>query len=130
MMAEMSDAPKRRRFRYSLRTLLIVVTLAAIASWAYWIGWPWWLIQRERWQIQREQARFVESLKNLKAGMTTYQATGTVQRGSHCEVFAVDVGANCTVQQSAGRVYVWPDASYLIRRRTTAIEPVNPESEG
>jgi hypothetical protein len=32
--------PKRRWLRFSLRKLLLVVTLAALASWGYWIGWP------------------------------------------------------------------------------------------
>ena len=30
--------PKRRWLRFSLRTLLVVVTLVAVASWAYWFG--------------------------------------------------------------------------------------------
>jgi uncharacterized membrane protein YjgN (DUF898 family) len=81
------DGEMTFRPRFSLRTLLIVVTLAAIASWAYWIGWPWWKIQREHWQIQREQALFIESIKDLKAGMSTLEALkplrAQVGAGSH-----------------------------------------------
>ncbi len=43
----------RRRFRFGLRTLLAAVTLAAVGSWAYWFGWPWWLAYRERIQFER-----------------------------------------------------------------------------
>ena len=44
MMPEMDQPPaiRRRWFRFSLRMLLAVVTLAAVGSWGYWIGWPWW----------------------------------------------------------------------------------------
>ena len=59
----MTDASQpsdqRRRFRFSLRMLLAVVTLAAVASWGYWIGWPWW-----------ERQRFEYLLRQLKAGAT------------------------------------------------------------
>ena len=54
----------RRRFRFGLRTLLAVVTLAAVGSWAYWIGWP-------SWQMYQEQCRFEEAVKHLHIGNTT-----------------------------------------------------------
>jgi len=52
------------KFRFSLRTLLIVVALAAAASWAYWIGWPSWL-------VYREQCQFEATFKQLHVGSTT-----------------------------------------------------------
>ena len=51
----------RSRFRFGLRTLLVVVALAAVASWAYWIGWPWLT-------LYREQRRFERTVSQLKAG--------------------------------------------------------------
>ena len=57
----MTDAkPKRRWFRFSLRSLLAVVTLAGVASW-YWISWPWWV-------AYREQVRVETAIRHLKAG--------------------------------------------------------------
>ena len=54
---------KRRRFRFGLRTLLAVVTLAAVASWGYWVAWP-------RWREYRERAGFESAVKRLKIGDT------------------------------------------------------------
>ena len=47
-------AKRRRRFRFSLRTLLVVVTLAAVGSWGIGLAWPWW--QANRQQVQFETA--------------------------------------------------------------------------
>jgi len=44
--------PKRRWFTFGLRTLFVMVTLAAIGSWAYWVGWPWWMDYREQRQFE------------------------------------------------------------------------------
>src|SRR5262245_16903316 len=52
------------RPRFSLRTLLLVVTAAAVFCWAYWIGWPWWL-------VYREQCAFEATVKQLHIGSTT-----------------------------------------------------------
>ena len=51
--------PKRRWFRFSLRALLAVVTLAAVGSWAYWVAWPWW-------QAYREQIGFEAAVRELR----------------------------------------------------------------
>jgi hypothetical protein len=49
----------RRRFRFGLRTLLMVVTLAAVASWWYSFGLPWYV-----------QSRFERTAMQFKSGVT------------------------------------------------------------
>jgi hypothetical protein len=61
-------AAPRRRFRFGLRTLLVVVTLAAVASWGYWIGWPWWADYRLRVRIEG-------AVRQLKIGSTIDEAS-------------------------------------------------------
>jgi hypothetical protein len=58
-----ADPPKRKRrwYQFSLRTLLIVVGFAAVASWSNWIGWPWF-------KAFLEQHRFETAVKQLRAG--------------------------------------------------------------
>ena len=53
-MGGMDQPPATRLcFRFSLRALLVVVTLAAVGSWAYWIAGPWWAIYREQHEFLR-----------------------------------------------------------------------------
>ncbi len=68
---EFSSAIRRCRFRFGLRTLLAVVTLAAVGSWGYWIGWPSWV----EW---REQKDFESSARQIKVGMTRNQWTNLI----------------------------------------------------
>jgi hypothetical protein len=73
----MTDAkPKRRWFRFSLRTLLVLVTLAAVGSWAYWIGWPWWL-------VSREQSQIVELVSQLKIGISMNEVEAITASGDN-----------------------------------------------
>jgi hypothetical protein len=104
------------KLRFSLRTLLIFVAGIGAICWAYWVGWPWWQIQRERREIQREQARFVESLENLKAGMSILQAKTIPQYSeySHCKVLWMDLGERDALQPCSVGLYIWPDAFYLV----------------
>jgi hypothetical protein len=63
----MTDQPQspanRRRFRFGLCTLVVVMALAAVGSWSYWIVWPWW-------QAYLEQTQFEASARTIKAGMS------------------------------------------------------------
>ena len=93
--------PKRRWFRFSLRTLLVVVTLVAMASWAYWIGWPLWL-------LHKEQARFLESVRNLKAGVLWKDV------GLQCQTCG---GGQYAIQEFRNKTLVmvcWPNITYCV----------------
>jgi hypothetical protein len=51
---ESSPTIRRHRFRFGLRTLLAVVTLAAVGSWGYWVAWPWWQEYGDRISFENE----------------------------------------------------------------------------
>jgi hypothetical protein len=78
-------AAPRRRFRFGLRTLLIVVTLAAVGSWAYWIGWPWW-------QIYHERVQFEAAARQLKAGISTGAAIASLPTHKPLTMYAETQG--------------------------------------
>jgi hypothetical protein len=59
-----ADSSKRRGFRFSVRTTLIAITLAALASWLYWDGWT-------RYCLYRERIQFEEFLKQLDGNIET-----------------------------------------------------------
>jgi hypothetical protein len=54
------------RPRFSLRMMFVALTIGVIAAWWYWIGGP-------RWQVYCEKQRFVEMVKQFKAGMQAEQ---------------------------------------------------------
>src|SRR5436190_15761270 len=62
----------RHRFRFGLRTLLVVVALAAVASWGYWVGWPWW-------QSHSKESRFTALVHNIKPGMTLHDLASSLE---------------------------------------------------
>ena len=65
----MNDSSDRRRwFQFRLRTLLVVVTLAAVASWGYWFAWP-------RLYSYLERRRFELAASRLKAGVSEKDVT-------------------------------------------------------
>ena len=105
----MTTAPQpaapRRRFRFGLRTLLAVVTLAAVASWGYWIGWPWWL-------VHREQMKFEESVGQIKIGMTPSAASKLVDWKSRITTNSVAFDSQHNPIELTK--YVWPNAIYCI----------------
>ena len=72
----------RRRFRFGLRTLLAVVTFAAIGSWVYWIGWPWWT-------NLCEQSEFLAAVRQIKAGSPTVPMEKLAPGGNHRSAKAI-----------------------------------------
>src|SRR5262245_55972963 len=56
-----------KRIRFSLRTLLLVVTAAAMLFGLYWIAWP-------RYQAYRERSQFEAVAKTFKAGISPEEA--------------------------------------------------------
>jgi hypothetical protein len=91
--------------RFSLRTLLMIVTLAAVSFWGYWFGWP-------RWQIFREQVRFEESVKQLKVGMTENEASLLIRwpKTTRTNTVAFDQRGRPIVLAK----YEWPNVIYCV----------------
>ena len=56
-----------KRPQFSLRTLMLVVTVIAAMCGAYWFGWP-------AWKNHQQQVRFESAVRQLKAGMTARAA--------------------------------------------------------
>ena len=54
----------------------MVVTLAAVASWGYWVGWPWW-------QNYCEQRSIECAAKQLKHGMTADDISQALTEPGH-----------------------------------------------
>jgi hypothetical protein len=89
--------------RYKLRTLFLFVAVFAVASWAYWIGWPWWM-------MYQEQCRFEESIKQLHVGNTTEDFHCPQRAGLSGIVFR-----SLTNNSVCGYfVNWWPDVIYVV----------------
>ena len=56
-----SPATRRRWHRFGLRTLFILLTVAAFTAWGYWHAWP-------QWKMYREQQQFVAQAKQIALG--------------------------------------------------------------
>jgi hypothetical protein len=68
-MRDSMNANRRRWSRFSLRTLIFIVTAGAVLSWAYFLGWPWF-------SAYYEQVRFERAASQLKAGDSTFSVMG------------------------------------------------------
>jgi hypothetical protein len=64
-----ANSHRRRWLRFSLRSLIIVVTAGAVLSWVYFFGWPWFA-------AYYEQLLFERAAKQLKAGDSTFSVMG------------------------------------------------------
>ena len=103
--------PKRRWFRFSVRTLLVVVTFAAVGSWVYWIGWPWWT-------NLYEQTEFLAAVRQIKAGSPTVPMEKLAPGGNHrmrksnCEVALLE-------NETSLYSYFWKNATYCVLVKST-----------
>lgn len=99
----MSDAPppRRRWFRFGMRTLLAALTVAAVASWLYWDGWT-------RWQLYLEQMQFEAAVQSMPAGMTIREADSALQamRSRREALYGQR-------NKWGYLVYEWPDSVYV-----------------
>lgn len=100
-------ARSRRRLRFSLRGLLLLLTVAAVGSWVYWDGWA-------RWEMRREQQQFVAQAKELRRGgsIRDYWRPQLARRGPP---FVSESGGH----DAKGRYkrYLacrWPNALYVV----------------
>src|SRR5262249_48668559 len=96
----------RRRIAFSLRTLLILVTLAAIGSWMYWSIWP-------RWKIYRQQMTVVNGAMQLKVGSTAFEGMQLLGGKRVAPTSFTSTSPPGSILY--GRTdYVWRDAIYCI----------------
>jgi hypothetical protein len=104
----MTETKPKRRFRFGIRTLLVVVTLAAVGSWAYWFGWPWWM-------LHQRQASFLDAAMQFKVGATDDDLTlfGIPDVGNEdCaggEIATDEVGQFYRLER-----WEWPNVYYYI----------------
>jgi hypothetical protein len=103
----MDETKPKRRFRFGLRTLLLVVMLAAMGSWAYWIGWPMWM-------KGREQLAFERSARQLKAGMTLDEAYNILVPNEWWQGLPKASFYDSSGNRFVGTWIVWPNAIYCI----------------
>jgi len=69
----MAKLPSRPRF--SLRSLLVFVTVAAVCMWSFWHGWPLW-----------QTFQFESVSKELRPGMSYSDVSEILGRGGHRKV--------------------------------------------
>jgi len=85
-----------------------VVTLTAVASWGYWIGWPWWV-------IYRQQAQFVASVKHVKAGMTIQKGLEFADSDLHAKRIQITGKFDPKLRPVMCFFYLWANAVYCVR---------------
>lgn len=108
MDAQIQDGPcidatptrQHDRFQFGLRTLLLAVALAAIASWMCCIVWPWW--KRDPYEV-----RFLEAAERINAGMGMAEALRLLGISSDSETVGACGGKTImmTSYRSVGGIY-------------------------
>ena len=112
------SAATRRRFRFGLRTLLVVVSLAAVASWGYWVAWPWW-------QAYREQIEFEAAVRQLKVGDPNLINGNHLPRLNNDSMYASGDGISLTLLANTfERILAIALFSQLARRPLLSKNPI------
>jgi hypothetical protein len=90
--------------QFSLKILFLVITVAALSCWGYWVARP-------RWQMHRDQMQFEEAVKRLKSSGLMYDMWGTIGRHERgIRGLSYDAKGN-----PVGWIqYDWSNAVYLI----------------
>ena len=95
----------RRRFRFGLRTLLVVVTLAAVGSWGFWFGWP-------AWQAFQLRKTFESNVRSLKVG--DHPTSTSNLAGAKNDGLIVLQQAEATSWKTGMCSYELPGATYCV----------------
>src|SRR4249920_3020717 len=107
----MSEVPAiRRRFRFRLRTLLAVVTLAAVAAWSYWVVWPWWQIRKEQFEFESALTKFHPGANRADFGRLPLMWKQRFVMGSTW----YDAEDGSSGDAIYWFQYVWPNCMYLV----------------
>jgi hypothetical protein len=95
----------RLGYRFSLRTLMILVTVAAIGTWGYLEGWP-------RLVVYWQERQFESGARQLKVGSVPLTGMQLVPgKNPHGTTYSSSARAGRLVGVTS---YVWPNAVYCI----------------
>jgi hypothetical protein len=111
----MDATSDRRWLRFGPRSVLLLLTVAAVVSWIWWDG-------AARWRWHREQTQFETAVKRLKVGGTFDQAMVDVDLSAPSLGY-IDDGAGNQIAVS----YRWPNAIYVMNRRHAGSNVVSVE---
>ena len=98
------NPPKRLSYRFSLRTLMILVTVAALGSWVYLEGWP-------RLVIFWQERQFESGARQLKVGSVPLTGMQLVPGKNPVSTTYTSSGEGRLIGLTK---YVWPNAVYCI----------------
>jgi hypothetical protein len=103
----MNEAKPKCSFRFGLRTLLVMVTLAAVGSW-FFFSWP-------RWKLHLRESQFIEPIKNAKAGDMLRVVQQFIHRDPETRFLTSDSLWDIQPRRATNMwAFVFPDRIYCI----------------